>query len=123
MGLINLEEVMEITFESWEHKHFQNSLEEIEAEEANKYGGGIYRMYDAAGQIIYVGKSNNLHRRLLQHIGKRTNSAYFIDEVRKIEFHVNNDPVLQTLLESIFIALNEPKYNDEIKDRRKLNEQ
>lgn len=120
MGLINLEAVNEITFETWEHEFLNSLPEEIEIEAANKFGGGIYRMYDAANQIIYVGKSNNLHRRFLQHIGKRTNTAYFMDEVKKIEFHVNNDPVLQTLLESIFIALNEPKYNDEIKDRRKL---
>jgi len=77
-------------------------------------------MYNAADEIIYVGKSNDIHRRVLQHIGGRSNTAYFIDEVEKIEFHVNVDPVLQTLLESIFIAYNEPTYNDEVKDRRKM---
>jgi excinuclease UvrABC nuclease subunit len=85
-------------------------------------GGGIYRMYDANKQVIYVGKSNNLHRRLLQHIGKDTNTAYFIDEVKKIEWLKANDPVIQTLLEGIFIAYHAPKYNDEVKDRLKLQE-
>jgi excinuclease ABC subunit C len=85
-------------------------------------GGGVYRMYDKSKQVIYVGKSQNLHRRLLQHIGKDTNTAYFIDEVKKIEWFKNDDPVLQTLLEGIFIAYHTPKYNDEVKDREKLQE-
>jgi excinuclease ABC subunit C len=86
----------------------------------NKYGGGIYRMYDADNQIIYVGKSNDINRRLHEHLGKRSNTAYFIDQVKKIEFFVENDPALQTMLEGIFIAYHEPKFNDEIKDRSKL---
>src|SRR5688500_112448 len=69
----------------------------------NKYGGGIYRMYDADNQIIYVGKSNDVNRRLHEHLGKRSNTAYFIEQVKKIEFFVENDPALQTMLEGIFI--------------------
>lgn len=88
---------------------------------ANKLGGGIYRMYDANNQIIYVGKSNDINRRLHEHLGKRSNTAYFIEEVKKIEFFVENDPAFQTMLEGIFIAYHAPKYNDEIKDRSKLN--
>lgn len=118
--LIKTSYLKKLKFEPWEHEHFKNSAEEIAAEAANKFGGGIYRMYDKQGKIIYVGKSNDIHRRLLQHIGKRTNSAYFIDEVDFIEFHVNNDPAFQTMLEGIFIAYHEPKFNDEIKDRSKL---
>ena len=84
-----------------------------------KIGGGIYRMYNNSGEVIYVGKSSDLHRRLLQHYGKDTNTAYFIDEVTKAEWHLEDDPVYQTLLEAIFIAYHKPKYNDEIKDAKK----
>jgi excinuclease UvrABC nuclease subunit len=125
MGLINFEEVKELSFEPWELENYVelNALERIleTASRKNKYGGGIYRMYDKADKIIYVGKSNDLHRRLLQHVGGRSNTAYFINEVVKIEMHKNDDPVYQTLLEAIFIAVDEPKYNDEVKDRRKKN--
>ncbi len=82
-------------------------------------GGGIYRMYDASGEIVYVGKSQDLHRRLHQHVGKDTNTKYFMDEVTKIEWTTEPDPVYQNLLEAIFIAYHRPKYNDEVKDAKK----
>lgn len=112
-----------LPFKTWEHDLKQNSaemeLQMVDASILTFIGGGIYRMYNATGEIIYVGKSNDIHRRLLQHIGKRTNSAYFIEEAAKIEYHINNDPVFQTMLEGLFIAYHAPKYNDEVKDRRK----
>jgi excinuclease UvrABC nuclease subunit len=79
-------------------------------------GGGIYRMYDKDNKVIYVGKSQDLHRRLHQHVGKDTNTAYFIDEVKKFEWTTEPDPVFQNLLEAIFMAYHRPKYNDEVKD-------
>ena len=79
-------------------------------------GGGIYRMFDASGNVIYVGKSQDLHRRLHQHVGKDTNTAYFIDEVKKYEWTTEPDPVYQNLLEAVFMAYHRPKYNDEVKD-------
>jgi hypothetical protein len=125
-GQVDLKDICKVyyleklPFKTWEHDLKQNSDElemEMDISVLSSFGGGIYRMYDAAGKIIYVGKSNDIHRRLLQHIGKRTNSAYFIDEVRKIEYHLNNDPVFQTMLEGLFIAYHSPKYNDEVKER------
>jgi DNA polymerase-3 subunit epsilon len=82
-------------------------------------GGGIYRMCDDIGEVIYVGKSVNIHKRMHQHLGKNTNTAYFIDEVKKIEFYQEPDPVTQTLLEGIFMAYHRPKYNDEVKEAKK----
>lgn len=81
-----------------------------------KTGGGIYRMYDASGEIVYVGKSQNLHRRMLQHFGHDTNSKNFIDEITFVEWHKEPSPIYQTLLEGIFIAYHEPKHNDEVKN-------
>lgn len=81
-------------------------------------GGGIYRMYDTKGDVIYVGKSMDLHRRLHQHIGKDTNTAYFIDEVDCFEWLTEPDPVYQNLLEGIFIAYHKPKYNEEVKEAK-----
>jgi DNA polymerase-3 subunit epsilon len=82
-------------------------------------GGGIYRMYNDSGEVVYVGKSVNIHKRMHQHLGKDTNTAYFIDEVKKIEFFQEPDPVIFTMLEGIFIAYHRPKYNDEVKDAKK----
>lgn len=77
--------------------------------------GGIYRMYDNSGEVVYVGKSTNLNKRLYDHLGQRTNTAYFMDEVVKIDYLQEVDPVYETLLEAIFIALHKPKYNYEVK--------
>lgn len=80
-------------------------------------------MMDRSGEVIYVGKSNNLHIRINNHAHHRSHISYFIDEVEKIEWHEEADPVFQTLLEGIFIAYHLPKYNDEVKDaKRKFGE-
>lgn len=84
-----------------------------------KIGGGIYRMHNVQGEIIYVGKSQDLHRRLYQHIHGITNTAYFIEEVDFFEWFLEDNPIFQTMLEGIFIAYNRPKYNDEVKDAAK----
>jgi DNA polymerase III subunit epsilon len=85
----------------------------------NNIDGGIYRLYDESGKVIYVGKSGNLKKRLKQHLGHDTNTSYFVDEVVKADWLVEPDPVFQTLLESIFIAYHRPKYNSEVKNAKK----
>lgn len=119
--LIKTSNIRGIKFSTWKHSLAETfTLENLDAEvAANFIGGGIYRMFNAAKEVIYVGKSNDIHRRLLQHVGRRSNTSYFIDEVVKIDFYQNDDPVMQTMLEGIFIAYHTPKYNDEVKDRLK----
>ena len=95
----------------WNNHHIHNDV-----------GGGIYRMFDINKNVIYVGKSNNLHRRLHEHYSKKSNTDYFIDEVVKHEVIFENDPVFQTLLESIFIAYYQPRYNDEVQKGEQLDE-
>lgn len=85
----------------------------------NTVGGGIYRMWNIDNEVIYVGKSVDVHRRLHEHYSKKSNTDYFIDEVVKHEVLIENNPIFQNLLESIFIAFYEPKYNDEVKESRK----
>jgi DNA polymerase-3 subunit epsilon len=86
----------------------------------NKFiDGGIYRMFNDSGEVIYVGKSGNLRRRIDDHLDRRTHTAYFMDEVARIEWHKEPDPVFETLLESIFIAYHNPKFNAEIKHAKK----
>ena len=120
--LIKISNIRAYKFMPWDHLIPKEELDADAAAAINKLGGGIYRMYDGDGDIIYVGKSNNIHRRLLEHMGSRTNSAYFIDQVARIEWHSENNPILQTLLEGIFIAYHMPKFNDEVKDFQKMEE-
>jgi excinuclease UvrABC nuclease subunit len=81
--------------------------------------GGIYRMYDDSGEVIYVGKSGNLRRRIEDHLHHRTHISDFMDDVRRIEWLEEPDPFYETLLEAVFIAYHQPKHNDETKDHRK----
>lgn len=80
--------------------------------------GGVYRMFNKLDEIIYVGKSGNLYIRLYNHLGGRTNTAYFIDEVTRIDYFQEPNPIYETLLEAVLIAYFEPKYNDEVKDAK-----
>jgi|SRR3954469_1826227 excinuclease UvrABC nuclease subunit len=84
------------------------------------FGGGVYRMYDEAERIVYVGKSQDLQRRITSHLNKTTNTKYFINTIKHIDCHKNDSPIMQMLLESILIALYRPKYNDEVKDEKAL---
>jgi excinuclease UvrABC nuclease subunit len=80
------------------------------------FGGGVYRMFDKDKKIIYVGKSQDLQRRITTHLNGTTNTKYFIKKVKHIDWHKNDSPIMQTLLEGILIAYYKPKYNDEVKD-------
>jgi excinuclease UvrABC nuclease subunit len=108
---MNLKDIIKITKLKnlkWCNHHIHNDV-----------GGGIYRMYDINKEVIYVGKSVDLHRRLHEHYSKKSNTDYFIDEVVKHEVLFENNIILQTLLESMFIAYHKPKYNDEVKAETK----
>jgi excinuclease UvrABC nuclease subunit len=81
--------------------------------------GGIYRMFSNTGEVIYVGKSGNLHKRILAHVGLDTHIKDIMHEVKRIEWLIEANPIFQSLLETIFIAFHKPKYNDEVKDYKK----
>jgi excinuclease UvrABC nuclease subunit len=109
---MNLKEIVKVNrIEKLEFKRVDLSQKNID--------GGIYRMFDDYGVVIYVGKSGNLRRRVDDHLDRRTHTSYFMDEVAFIEWLEEPDPYFETLLEAIFIAYHQPKYNDETKDHRK----
>lgn len=116
---VKITALQKIKFQPWDHvlEKQENYDDVLNIEtSANEVGGGIYRMYNQQGEIVYVGKSNNIHRRLLQHIGRRTNTSYFIDDVAKIEYYVENNLIFQSMLEGIFIAYHTPMYNNEVQE-------
>jgi excinuclease UvrABC nuclease subunit len=109
---MNLKEIVKVNrIEKLEFKRVDLSQKNID--------GGIYRMFDDYGVVIYVGKSGNLRRRVDDHLDRRTHTSYFMDEVAFIEWLEEPDPYFETLLEAIFIAYHQPKYNDETKDHNK----
>jgi excinuclease UvrABC nuclease subunit len=105
--LVNVDLVKNLSFSAFK-KHSEH------------FGGGVYRMFDKNKKIIYVGKSNDLQRRITTHLGGKTNTDYFIKKVKHIDYHKNDSPIMQTMLEGILIAYYKPKYNDEVKDEEAM---
>lgn len=85
----------------------------------NGIGGGVYRMLNDQGEIIYIGKSVNLYARLNAHLDGKTNTDFFINEVALIEWKYENDELNQLVLESILIKYYKPIYNKEVKSEKR----
>ena len=82
---------------------------------------GCYLFKNEKGQIIYVGKSKYLPKRVKSYFQKnhkdqKTNSL--INEIRDVEFMTTNDESQALLLEDELIKSLKPKYNIKAKDDR-----
>ena len=72
----------------------------------------IYRFIDINGNIIYVGKTNNLKVRISNHLstkGHLQKECY--KEIYKIEFMVVTSDILMDIKELYYINLYKPKFN------------
>lgn len=74
---------------------------------------GVYYMYDSKGDLIYIGKSKNIHQRIISHLNNRlTKKAMELSEhVVSISCEVTGSELVALLLESDEIKTNRPNYN------------
>lgn len=74
---------------------------------------GVYYLHDEEGKIIYIGKSNNMYERLLQHF--RNNETVKAVEMRSrvasVSFEVTGNELIALLLESDEIKKHKPLFN------------
>lgn len=80
---------------------------------------GIYKYYDTANTIIYVGKAKNLKKRITSYFNKNQHSFKTIELVERIahiEFTIVNTEQDALLLENSLIKQYKPKYNISLKD-------
>jgi excinuclease ABC subunit C len=80
---------------------------------------GVYRMYDAGGTVIYVGKAKDLKKRLSSYF--RSNLASRKTEalvalIQNIDVTVTHTETEALLLEHNYIKLYQPRYNVLLRD-------
>ncbi|HSR39389.1 MAG TPA: excinuclease ABC subunit UvrC [Phnomibacter sp.] len=80
---------------------------------------GVYKYFDAAGTIIYVGKAKDLRKRVSsyfnkQFVGYKTHEL--VQRIHRIEFTVVNTEQDAFFLENALIKELQPKYNIDLKD-------
>ena len=74
---------------------------------------GIYYFYNEKGDLIYVGKSRNLHQRVTTHLSNNTTnrSMEMRDLIADIDWEATGSELIALLKESSEIKLNKPLYN------------
>lgn len=82
---------------------------------------GVYYFHDNKGEIIYVGKSKNIRKRVLSHFKKKTISARdarLRHELSEITFLQTGTELIALLLESDEIKKHLPRYNKSQKEKK-----
>ena len=81
---------------------------------------GVYQMFDAAGEIIYVGKARSLRQRVRSYFNQSGDSRYHIKflmaKVVDIEVVLTDTEKEALLLENTLIKQHRPRYNLNLKD-------
>ena len=80
---------------------------------------GVYQYFDREGQIIYVGKAKNLHRRVNSYFSKDHQSSktrQLVSHIADIKYVVVENEQDAFLLENNLIKQYQPRYNILLKD-------
>ena len=82
-------------------------------------GPGVYRMLDAEGEILYVGKARNLKRRLASYFrasGVAPKTRAMLAQMATVEVTVTHTETEALILENNLIKRHRPRYNILLRD-------
>ena len=81
---------------------------------------GVYRYFDASGEVIYVGKAKDLKNRVSSYFAKSNQhdrkTLRLVSQIRKIEFTIVHTEFDALLLENQLIKRFQPRYNILLRD-------
>lgn len=79
---------------------------------------GVYYLYDKKGEIIYIGKSKNIRKRVLQHLTSEKGKAKKIQQkISEAKFERTGNECIALLKEQHEIKKNKPQFNHALKYR------
>lgn len=77
---------------------------------------GVYYLHNEQGEIIYIGKSKNIRKRINQHFTNDNHKAKEVQkEVTSVSFEATGNELIALLKENEEIKQNKPKYNKSLK--------
>ncbi len=81
---------------------------------------GIYKFYNEFNELIYIGKSKSVRRRIEQHLKntKTKKGTQLIKAITKIEYELTGSELISILLEYNLIKKNQPSLNAPLKNTR-----
>ena len=83
---------------------------------------GVYRYYDSAGNVIYVGKAKDLHKRVAQYFVPperlNTKTRILVSKIADAQYSVVDSEADALLLENNLIKQYKPRYNILLKDSK-----
>ena len=83
---------------------------------------GVYRFYNEFNQIIYIGKSINIKKRVKQHLQNRKNkkAIQLSKDIARVEYELCGSELIALLKESELIKKHQTSYNRSLKISRFL---
>ncbi len=83
---------------------------------------GVYRYYNAEGEVIYVGKAKDLHKRVAQYFVPperlNTKTRILVSKIADLQYSVVDTEADALLLENNLIKQYKPRYNILLKDSK-----
>ena len=79
---------------------------------------GVYYIHNQNKEIIYIGKSNNIKKRVLNHLtGSQTKSINLQKNISEVTYALTGSELVTLLKEQNEIKSNNPRYNKTLKSR------